>query len=970
MHHPVYHTKLHTCLMGALLIMSAAPVYAQSTPAQPTSEQSPTSSPPSQQTTTNSEQSVSTPADVPQPPTQASTPKSTEQDKKTPTDIARVTVVATPYDAQTLQMEASNTTSVLSEENLRRTAVHNVAEALGLMPGVNVVNTGQSYFGGIGGASRGEGRFTSVRGMNAEFNVNLINGVNVAQGLPYSRTVQLSLLPPSGLQTIVLNKTSLASMDGDAIGGTIDYRTPTAFDFPDKSGGSVDIGGRVESRARDYGDDGLGKSVAANYHTRLGTDGRFGLSMSGYYDTRNFVNSQLGVATAAQSDRAWAFSRLTAASGGTLPAGISPSQALMATGMYAGFSQGDTRRFGGNLSLDWRVQPGFLVYLRGTFARALTSQNSGYSQFIAAARHYAQFNPGGNYQAILDSYSVRYWYDTNPEMADLSTIQFGFDKQLGKWTLSPNIFYSTGDNNRPDHVEISARNDQYSPSARLAYGQAQLFSYAGRGYPIPMATPQMQAAISSIGDLYARRAGQLTKEYSGQDKRGIKFDTSRAFDGSVLESLQMGVKYVDSSRAFSSRNWTTDYYGGHTLLKNTGLIAENYAQAYPGLYSWPTVRLNNNALKRLIASRLTPESFTSCGSENPINAYNCNTMSGTEAVAAAYISGTLHFNTLEVLPGIRYESTQIHNVFWAQVPDQNDQEVVGHFARNHTHYQKVLPSIFLNWRPNGDSSVYRAGVWTSYTRPAFVQLGGGSITSYSKDTNRTTITQGNPDLKPISALNFDVSGEWRNDRGGYASLAGYYKRLRDYIYESGATQVNPSDYIDVSGTQIIQPENGGNGTVYGMEAAVHQVFQGMPALLQGLGMGFNLTLQKSQVDLGIAGFHKQEIQNVPEQLANATLFYDHGPISVNLNWNYSGRFISVYDYLNQGADWDNLWMQPRTRLDLNISYTFTPAWVLNLSVANITKREQYWATVGRTNKTLSDIVDSGMTGSMVLRHTF
>jgi outer membrane receptor for ferrienterochelin and colicin len=127
--------------------------------------------------------------------------------KSAPLTLDKVTVAATRYSATDMQMAASNTTNVLSAEDLKYTAVHNIAEALGLMPGVNVVNTGQSYFGGIDGAARGEGMFASVRGLNAEYNVNLINGVNVAQGMPYSRSVQLRLLPPSGLQTIVLNKT-------------------------------------------------------------------------------------------------------------------------------------------------------------------------------------------------------------------------------------------------------------------------------------------------------------------------------------------------------------------------------------------------------------------------------------------------------------------------------------------------------------------------------------------------------------------------------------------------------------------------------------------------------------------------------------------------------------------------------------------------------------------------------------------
>ena len=150
-----------------------------------------------------------------------------------------------------------STNPTLSAEDLANTAVHNAAEALGLLPGVNVLNTNAgSFIGGIDSAARAEGMFVSVRGMDAEFNVNLINGVTVAQGMPKSREVQLSLLPPSGLKTVILNKTSRADMDGDAIGGTVDFRTPTAFDYPE-SFGSVTAGIRLESRPIDYHENGL-----------------------------------------------------------------------------------------------------------------------------------------------------------------------------------------------------------------------------------------------------------------------------------------------------------------------------------------------------------------------------------------------------------------------------------------------------------------------------------------------------------------------------------------------------------------------------------------------------------------------------------------------------------------------------------------------------------------------------------------
>jgi hypothetical protein len=72
-------------------------------------------------------------------------------------ELKGLIVAANRYDASSMQMDAPNTVNVLSAASLQHTAVHNVAEALGLLPGVNVTNTGSGYFSGVDGAARGEG---------------------------------------------------------------------------------------------------------------------------------------------------------------------------------------------------------------------------------------------------------------------------------------------------------------------------------------------------------------------------------------------------------------------------------------------------------------------------------------------------------------------------------------------------------------------------------------------------------------------------------------------------------------------------------------------------------------------------------------------------------------------------------------------------------------------------------------------
>jgi TonB-dependent receptor len=805
--------------------------------------------------------------------------------------------------------------------------------------------------------------FTSVRGLNAEYNVNLINGVNVAQGMAYSRGVQLSLLPPSGLQTIVLNKTSTADMDGDAIGGTIDFRTPTAFDFSAPTSGSVTASGRLESRARDYGDNGLGGGLAGEFQTKFGEDHAFGVYASAYYDERHYVNSEAAAGASALNDGAWAFARATAS--GANPPGVDPQRNLESTGMNIGTSAGDTRRYGGNVSLDWKVDNTLTAYARATYGYAKTAQNTTYLQIIPANVSYAPIGSTGLYQPVIGRLATRFWYETNPEKADLATFQLGADKTLGGWTLSPSLFYSFGDNDRPDHVEISARNDQYS-SANFPYGASTVMNYGSNNLPYPMLTPAMSAQLNSVASMYARRAGELTKSFSGQKKGGAKFDARYDFEDGPLSSIQMGLKYSDSHREFTNRDWTTGKYKDGRSFGSLGLIDGDYSSVFPGVYGYTVPKINQGALKALIAANVTGANLDTC-SDLYVNNWNCNTQRASEAVSAAYASATFKWGELEVIPGLRFEHTDIRNTFWVTPQDAAGNEIAGHFARNHTHYDEPLPSLLVNYR-DGDGAVYRGSIWTSYTRPAFVQLGGGSQISVSAD-GLTTISEGNPDLKPIKSLNLDLSGEWSNQHGGHAMLSGFYKKLSNYIYESGSNPVNAGT-PEAGSIQYVKPQNGGDGKVYGLEAAVRQKFQDMPAPLDGFGVGLNATRQWTKVDLGMDGFRHERIQNAPELMANAELFYEKNGFSLNLSYHYAGAYVANYDYLGKGASWDNLWIRPVTRVDLHAGYAFPHGIQVDLSISNLTKNYSYWSHIGRNSLAISDVVDSGMTTLLTAKYSF
>src|SRR5262249_30206650 len=154
-------------------------------------------------------------------------------------------------------------------------------------------------------------------------------------------------------------------------------------------------------------------------------------------------------------------------------------------------------------------------------------------------------------------------------------------------------------------------------------------------------------------------------------------------------------------------------------------------------------KIDEDSLLAYYASAADPiKNLDTCGS-NYVNSLNCNNQGGTEDVSAAYGMLTYRTGAWEITPGMRFEHTFIHTTFWVIPSDVNGNQLTGYPGGNDTIYNEALPSLFVNYRPD-PGAVYRAGIWTSYTRPAFVKLGASTTVSPSA-SGATTLTEGNPD---------------------------------------------------------------------------------------------------------------------------------------------------------------------------------------------------------------------------------
>lgn len=236
---------------------------------------------------------------------------------------------------------------VISADDLGKIPDATVADALARVPGVSVIVNQDT----------GEGQYVTIRGLSGTYNATFINGVRVAQTDTGSRDVSLNVLPPNGLAAIRVTKTLTPDQDGDAIGGTIDFRTPTAFDFKSNSviraWASGGLNGRAhsadEASALYQGQIDLGKRFA---------DDRFGIFLSGNYGVSH------GNGQETENDGEWEPDAWRKDSEEPI------SQANMhLPGIDLDYRRIRQTRYGGNVSFDYHGDTTQL-YLRGQYAHS------------------------------------------------------------------------------------------------------------------------------------------------------------------------------------------------------------------------------------------------------------------------------------------------------------------------------------------------------------------------------------------------------------------------------------------------------------------------------------------------------------------------------------------------------------------------------------------------------------------------
>lgn len=254
-------------------------------------------------------------------------------------------------------------------------------------------------------------------------------------------------------------------------------------------------------------------------------------------------------------------------------------------------------------------------------------------------------------------------------------------------------------------------------------------------------------------------------------------------------------------------------------------------------------------------------------------------------------------------------------------------------------YVNVLPTFQARWKITPKLQL-RVGATRTFTRPSFGDLNPTrtiSIVNPTRNPNETRaafVNSGNPDLKPLTSDNYDVSLEYYFGNAGSASAAVFRRDVEGFIN----TYTRDIQYGNYGLVSLTQPENAGKGKIQGVEVAGQTFFDFLPGWLSGFGVQANLTYLDAQNALPRAlgtGAPMVRMTGVSKWTYNLAGFYEKGPLAVRLSYNRRSGWVNSYSRNSNESQYAGELARPVSRLDFSTSYEWNKNVTLTFEMSNI-----------------------------------
>ena len=782
------------------------------------------------------------------------------------------------------ERSAHNLVSVLDTDAMGQFPDQNVAESLRRLSGVQVEN------------DQGEGRYVVIRGMDPDLNSTSINGLRATTGEP-RRALQLDVIPSDMLDGLEIHKTLTADMDGDAIGGSINVRTLSAFS---RKGAYAKA--RAEMSYNELRESWNPKvSFAGSNIFELNSGRRFGVAGAVSWNDR-----ELHIDNNEMDD--WEVAGNGSDFGETFE-----------TRLYTV----ERERIGAVLNLDLEVSDSTRLY-------AYTL----YSEFTdTELRNRNTFGLDGLDEATVTASSADYseveierdtkGRDQQGQIAENLSISLGSETQLDTWLIETRLGYSYGRERTPDQVS-GVWVAEFASGDGIITDGSPVLTLDRTNPQIPIVRSDFSSALTDAS-LFELDELENAHDESEDTQTSLALNFTRE---TGFGSLKFGAKARWREK---KTNEDIELYSGDGTWFLSDALLPNGGAAYN--FPTPMDPVPDNRIERDILAGGTGIDFEDVDSQIDSNVADCVL---DEDVFSVYAMGTWDMDRATISAGIRVERTELDNrgnfvefIEEGQIdagppPDPLEDTVIVTPVSATNSYDDVLPSANLRFEFN-DRLVGRTSVFRSVVRPRVEEV----AFRVAIEDNEGEL--GNPDLDPFRAWNIDASLAYYPTELSVISVGVFYKEIEDFIF---IQTIDDFDFLGRTLDEAVIALNGEDATVLGVEFNYQQHFGFLRPPFDGFLIGLNYTYVDSEADTG------DRIVELPKQsanIANVMLGYEKGGFDLRVAMKYRDRYID--ELSDPGLD---RYTDDHLQWDLTAKYRFSDSWQVYAEITNLNGEPEYY----------------------------
>ncbi|MES2148901.1 MAG: TonB-dependent receptor [Pseudomonadota bacterium] len=821
------------------------------------------------------------------------------------------------------------------------------AEDIGKLPDVSIAESLARLPGLAGQRVQGRAQVIAIRGLSPDFAGTLLNGrEQVSSG--DNRGVEFDQFPSELIHSATVYKTPDAGLVGQGLSGTVDMRVVRPLDLRERK---IAINARGEYNS--------------NGTLNQGTSAKGGRISASYID--QFANNTVGVALG--------YAHLD-----------SPGQDLHYSAW--GFEQAGPTNYCGQYP-DWGCKaatglPSGATFLNGFEAEALSRTQKrdglmGVLEFKPSRElhstldlYYSKFKKEETMRGLMGGLSGSWGADPGAAYSNIGLTPMGDGKLVTSAKVNASDFVVRNDlNTRDDTLKAIGWNnrvllgDKWSAIADLSYSSAErhenvIESYAGVTGPtnFMINLPSGPGFPSIVPDLSYSSAGKVMlmdpagwghdalwkKPKMTDELKSLRLEAHRRFDG-VFSSIDVGLNFSKREKDREMNEFTAN--------------------------------LKNNRAPVLVPSSLlqSPTSLSFAGIPGVLSYRVMDTLNALYTIAPTAQGEIINRNyevfekvqTAYAKVGIDTElgSIGVKGNFGAQFV-RTDQSSHGFSSNDGTvsdltrgiTYNNVLPSLNLNFDLGSDQYL-RAGLAKTMARARMDDMKAGNSVSISPTDHAWSGSGGNPELKPWLADSADLSYEKYFAKRSYIAVAGFYKKLLNYIY----SQTTQYDFTGTPNPTAIKPQgpiglftrpaNGQGGNVKGVELSGALDAGSVVSALDGFGLQASMSRTSSSLHPD-GPDEPTKLPGLSGTVAGLTLYYEKAGFSTRVGQRYRSAFRGEVTGLFNARSFSEITAERQT--DLQLGYEFNDGSLKGMSVmlqVNNVTNSPYATVNGSTNGVLA-----------------